>query len=253
VAASRAPALAPAAFAPSSRDRAIIVVAAVALVALFIVPWAVGGGSPALMLALSGATSQWPLIAAAAATLLFAWWGRDTGVAVAAALALAWAFGAGFAAGASGPAFGIGAALSLTALTVCLARALARLGMFRGDAVVATIVVVIGGLLVVFVFYPVTRSLVAAVEDAQGHFAPELISARLLSSDIWGLGCFGGGTRCGVAINSASLAATVGILSTLLGLVLASVVAVAKSAVFAIPKRTSFPSMLPPDDMAVAV
>jgi iron(III) transport system permease protein len=222
--ASRAAALAPAAFAPSSRDRATIVVAAVALAALCIVPWAAGGRPSALMLALSGATSQWPLIAAATAVLLFAWWGRDTGVAIAAALALAWAFGAGFAAGASGPAFGIGAALSLTALTVCLARALARLGMFRGDATVATIVVVIGGLLVVFIFYPVTRSLVAAVLDSQGRFAPGLVAARLLTSDIWGLGCFGGGTRCGVAINSALLAAIVGLLSTLLGLVLALVV-----------------------------
>jgi hypothetical protein len=34
---------------------------------------------------------------------------------------------------------------------------------------------------------------------------------------------------------------------------LASVVTVAKSAVFAIPKRTSFPSMLPPQDISVTV
>ena len=218
-----ATALAPAAFIPSSRDRATIVVAALALAALVLAPWSAGGGS-ALMRALSGATSQWPLIAAAAAVLLFAWWGRDAGIAAAAALAVAWSFGAGFTAGASAPAFGIGAALALSALTVCLARALARLGMFRGDAAVATIVVVIGALLIVFIFYPVTRSLVAAVEDAQGRFAPGLISARLLTPDIWGLGCFGGGTRCGVAINSALLAAIVGLLSTLLGLVLALVV-----------------------------
>ncbi|TMH54820.1 MAG: hypothetical protein E6H60_00360, partial [Betaproteobacteria bacterium] len=210
-----ATALAPAAFIPSSRDRATIVVAALALAALVLAPWGPGGGS-ALMRALSGATSQWPLIAAAAAVLLFACWGRDTATALVAALGLAWAFGAGFAAGPGAPAFGIGAALALGALTVCLARALARLGMFRGDVAVATIVVVIGALLIVFIFYPVTCSLVAAVEDAQGRFAPGLISARLLTSDIWGLGCFGGGTRCGVAINSALLAAIVGLLSTLL-------------------------------------
>jgi iron(III) transport system permease protein len=221
--ASSAQALAPAAFIPSSRDRATIVVAALALAALVLAPWGAGGGS-ALMRALSGATSQWPLIAAAAAVLLFACWGRDRATALVAALGLAWAFGAGFAAGPGAPAFGIGAALALSALTVCLARALARLGMFRGDAAVATIVVVIGTLLIVFIFYPVTRSLVAAVEDAQGRFAPGLISARLLTPDIWGLGCFGGGTRCGVAINSALLAAIVGLLSTLLGLVLALVV-----------------------------
>src|SRR5256886_452759 len=149
---SRAAVLAPAAFVPSSRDRATIVVAAVALVALFIAPWAAGGGPSAFGRALAGASSMWPLIAAAAAVLVCAWWGRETMTALVAALGLAWAFGAGFAAGAGGPAFGIGAALALGAPTVCLARALARLGMFRGDAAVATIVVVIGALLVVFVF-----------------------------------------------------------------------------------------------------
>src|SRR6185312_13850962 len=47
---------------------------------------------------------------------------------------------------------------------------------------------------------------------------------RLWTEDIWSLGCFGGGTRCGVAINSALLATIVGTLSTLLGLALALVV-----------------------------
>ncbi|MDQ2962262.1 MAG: iron ABC transporter permease [Pseudomonadota bacterium] len=217
-------ALAPAALAPSRRDRATLVVAAFALAALVIAPWAAGGGPSALVRALSGATSLLPVVAAAVAVLLFAWRGRETGVAVAAALAVAWSFGVGFAAGASGPAFGVGAALALTALTVCFACALARLGWFSGDATVATIVIVIGALLIVFIFYPVGRSLIAAVQDAQGRFAPGLVTERLLTADIWGLGCFGGGTRCGVAINSAILAAIVGSLSTLLGLVLALVV-----------------------------
>src|SRR5204863_5517335 len=112
--------------------------------------------------------SLWPLIAAALGVLVFAWLGRDAAAAVAAAFALVWTFGAGFAAGASVPAFGLGAALALTALTVCFARALARLGAFRGDLTVATIVIVIGALLVVFIFYPVGRSLIAAVQDSQG-------------------------------------------------------------------------------------
>src|SRR2546426_4070652 len=135
--ASSATALAPAAFIPSSRDRATIVVAALALAALVLAPWGPPGGGSALMRALSGATSQWPLIAAATAVLLFACWGRDTAIALVAVLGLAWAFGAGFAAGPGAPAFGIGAVLALSALTVCLARALARLGMFRGDVAVA--------------------------------------------------------------------------------------------------------------------
>src|SRR6266478_1185339 len=108
--ASSAPALAPATFAPTARDRTTIVVAALALAALVLAPWSAGGGPSAVMRALSGASSQWALIAAAAAVLLFAWWGRDTMTAFVAALGLAWAFGAGFAASAGGPAFGIGAA-----------------------------------------------------------------------------------------------------------------------------------------------
>src|SRR2546428_13708850 len=106
---SPATTLAPGAFVPSSRDRVTIVVAAVALVALFIAPWAAGGGPSAFGRALAGASSMWPLIAAAAALLLCAWWGRATMTALAAALGLAWAFGAGFAAGAGGAPLWIGA------------------------------------------------------------------------------------------------------------------------------------------------
>jgi len=227
-------ALAPATFVPAARDRATPVVAIVALLALMLLPWAADGGPSALALAFTGTHPKWPafaatvslapLLVAAVATLLFAWLSRDRATAIAAGLGLAWGFSEGFAAGIAGPAFGLGAALTLTALTVCLARALARLGAFAGDATVATIVVVIAALLLVFIFFPVGKSLLSAVLDAQGRFAPALAAERLLTADIWGLGCLGGGTRCGVAINSALLAIIVGLLSTLIGLVLALVV-----------------------------
>ena len=86
-----------------------------------------------------------------------------------------------------------------------------------------TIVVVIAGLLMLFVFFPVGKVLIAALFDAKGTFAPALAAQRLFTADIWGLACFTGGTRCGVAINSAVLATIVGIGSTLIGLVLALV------------------------------
>ena len=80
-------------------------------------------------------------------------------------------------------------------------------------------------LLVIFIFYPVGSALRRrGVRRAAAHFAPRLAAQRLLTADIWGLGCLGGGTRCGVAINSALLATIVGVLSTLLGLVFALVV-----------------------------
>jgi iron(III) transport system permease protein len=216
------------------RDWASPLFALLALAALAVLPWVMGGGASALSLAVAGAAAKWPRYAAAAglvpvlvataATLAFAWFGMARALALASAFALAWAFGQGFVAGANGPPFGIGAAVALTALTLCLARALGRIGLLAGNATIASVVVAIALLLVLFIFYPIGSALVAAVQDAKGHFAPHLAVERLLTADIWSFGCFGGGTRCGVAINSALLAGIVGVLSTLLGLALALVV-----------------------------
>jgi iron(III) transport system permease protein len=219
-----APALGRAVFVPTARDRATAVVAAAALAALAFVPWSGAEGPSALLRALSGEAVFWPLIAATLATLAFTVLGRDAWTALASAIAVAWGFGSGFAAGTSGVAFGVGAALALFALTAAFARAIARRGAFNGDPTVAAIVVVIAALLLLFIFYPVGKSLLAAVLDARGNFAPGVAVERLFTADIWSLACFGGGTRCGVAINSVVLATIVGVLSTLLGLTLALVV-----------------------------
>ena len=218
-----AAALAPAVFVPAGRDRAILGAAALALLAVAAAPWALAGGASALARALAGELSFWPLLAAAAAALLCAWRGHDRATAWGAGLGFAWAFAAGFAAGPAGASFGWGAAVALGALAVVVARALARRGLFGGDATVATIVVAIAVLLALFVFFPVGKSLLAALFDSKGAFAPALAVQRLLTEDIWGLACLIGGGRCGVAINSALLATVVGLLSTLLGLVLALV------------------------------
>jgi iron(III) transport system permease protein len=216
----------------ASRDVTTALVAAFGLAALAILPWAAPGGSSALGLVFAAA--KWPhyaarialgpLLLAGIATLVFARAGIARGTVLAAAFALAWGFAQGFVAGQNGPPFGIGAALALTAFAVCLARGLALRGFFAGNATIATTVVVIAALLGLFIFYPVGSALVAAFEDARGRFAPAVAVDRLFTPDIWGLGCFGGGTRCGVAINSALLAAIVGVLSTLLGVALALVV-----------------------------
>ncbi len=219
-----ATALAPAVFVPSARDRATAFVAAFAIVALAALPWALAGGASALGLAVAGAASMWPLLAAAVATAAFAWIGLDRGTAIASAFGVAWAFAAAFVQSPGGPAFGIGAALALTALTVCFARAIARRGVFGGDPVIATVVIVVAALLAMFIFFPVGKALLAAVLDPQGRFAPGLAVERLFTADIWSLDCLRGGTRCGVAVNSALLATIVGVLSTLLGLALALVV-----------------------------
>lgn len=221
-------ALAPAVFVPVSRDRATLLAAALAVVALAILPWGTGAWSPALVLALGGTGALQTLlvvtIALALVALVCAWRELDRGTALAAGLAVLWTLGAALALGTGGPSFGAGAAVALGALTIAFARAIARRGVFNGDTTVATIVVVVAALLVLFIFYPVARSLFAALLDGQGNFAPGLALARLFTADIWSVDCLMSSARCGVAINSAILATIVGLLSTLLGLVFALVV-----------------------------
>ena len=204
------------------RDFWLAGLAALALLTTLAPPWFAGRPGSALVLALGGAApAHAPVVAAALLAAWFAWRSQFAALAACAGLALAWLLGAGFAAGVAGGSFGIGATTALVALTLLLARALARCGHFGGDTTVATIVVTIASLLLLFIFYPVGRSLVSALQDSGGSFAPALAFERLTAPDIWGLGCFGGGTGCGVAIKSLVLATLVGLLSTGFALVLA--------------------------------
>lgn len=249
-----APALAPPVFAPAARDHTGIVVAIVALGALAIVPWAASGGASALQRAVGGAASLLPLVVAALVAAVSVWRGYDHLAAVASGGAVVWVFGAGLVAGSAGPSFGPGAAIALAALVVCFARAIARRGILAGDPTVATIVVVIAVLLAIFIFYPVGKALVAALFDAQGRFSPGLAAQRLLTEDIWGLGCLGGGTRCGVAVNSALLATIVGVSSALIGLVLALVVQRGGKRYAGLTKMMSIlPIITPPFVLALAL
>jgi len=248
----------------AARDSTTAILAGVALAALVVLPWAMDGGPTALRLATSAVAAKWPhyspasalapVIVATIATLAFAWLGLTRWMSVAAGAALAWAFGQGFVAGVNGPAFGLGAVVALSALTLCLARGLAHTGLFTGNATIATIVVTVGLLLVLFIFYPIGTALIAAVQDSRGHFAPHLVGERLFTEDIWSLNCFGGGTRCGVAINSALLATIVGIASTLLGLALALVVQRGGQRYAAVLKVMSvLPVITPPFVVALAL
>ncbi|CAG1005330.1 Molybdenum transport system permease protein ModB [Burkholderiales bacterium] len=247
-------AAAPPVFVPAARDRTTAWIAAAALATLAVVPWALEGGASALRLAFGGTLSHWPLLAATALALASAWRGNDRATAILAGGAVVWTFAAGFAAGPRAPSFGIGAGVALVALTVCFARAIARRGTFKGDPTVATIVVVIAALLAIFIFFPVGKVLVAALFDAKGALAPALAAERLFAADVWGLGCFGGGTGCGVAINSAMLATIVGFGSTLVGLVLALVVQRGGQRFAGIAKVLSIlPIVTPPFVIALAL
>jgi iron(III) transport system permease protein len=203
-------------------DRWSVGLAALACAASLALPWFAGRDGSAATHALGGAAqTHAPVLVAALVSVLLAWRSSFAALVASAGFALAWALGTGIATGAGGASFGFGAMVALVAFTLLLARALARTGRFVGDVTVATIVVGVACLLLLFIFYPVGLSLVAALRDSSGAFAPGLAIARLTSADIWGLGCLGGGTGCGVAVNSVLLASLVGMLSTGVALVLA--------------------------------
>lgn len=123
--------------------------------------------------------------------------------------------------GASQPGFGLGAAIVLVALITLSAFGMARLGAFKGDLFVAGSVLLAGGLLVLFVAYPVLRTLSGAFIDEAGGIGVTAALARLGSERIWGTGCLYSGIQCGVAWNTLLLGAVVGAGTTVLGTLLA--------------------------------
>ncbi len=142
-------------------------------------------------------------------------------LAAACAAALLWLLGSGFAAGVGGTAFGPWHYVALLALTLLFARSLARCGAFVGDVTVSSIVVTVAALLGLFIFFPVGKSLLAAVQDNEGRFAAGVAVERLLAPDIWSLACLHSATHCGVAVNSVILATIVGFGTTAIGALMA--------------------------------
>ncbi len=116
--------------------------------------------------------------------------------------------------------FGAGAMVTLVALLFILTTGVSAMGKGRGDAFVIGLIGLIIALVGVFVFFPVAHILIRAFENKDGTYSLIHFIPRLFSSDIWGLGCFAGGT-CGPAINSVILATMTGAGTTTLGLAFA--------------------------------
>ena len=116
---------------------------------------------------------------------------------------------------------GLGGALVLLSLVVLLGVGVARLGYFRSDVFVSSAVLLCVALLALFVVYPVSRSLVSAFYDDMGLFAPNALVERLATERIWGLGCVGQQTRCGVAWNTLYLALLTAAGTTIMGTLMA--------------------------------
>lgn len=119
------------------------------------------------------------------------------------------------------PGLGWGGFLALSAALVLCAFGVARRGYFKGDLFVAAAVLGCGGLLALFVLFPVLKALSAAVYDEDGRVALGLLWERLASDRNFGVGCLAGGPRCGVAWNTLFLGLLTATSTTVLGTLMA--------------------------------
>ncbi len=124
------------------------------------------------------------------------------------------------AAGPTQPPLGWGALAYAIACGAFLARGLARRGYGTGQSFVTGSLLLIGGAMLVFVFYPILCVLASAFRDEAGALAPVVFFEKLTSPAIWSLGCLSGGS-CGAAPNSLFVAMLVGAATTLMGLAFA--------------------------------
>jgi iron(III) transport system permease protein len=166
---------------------------------------------------------------------------------------ISWVVLQGFAVGGQ-PGMGIGALVVVTALLMLFCIGLASKGFFNGDRFVAGGIGVVIALVVVFVFFPVARILVAAVQDNSGALAPGEFWAKFSSREIWGLDCLTSAIGCGVAWNTLFLGLLVGTSTTALGLTFALVATRTPfSATKALRVLTVLPIITPPFVIGLAV
>src|SRR3989442_1577783 len=135
----------------------------------------------------------------------------------------AWIAVQGFAVGGQ-PGIGLGGLVVFAALLMLFCVGLAATGAFNGDRFISGRIGAIVALVVVFVFFPVSRVLVGAVEGSRVAFAPREFWAKLSAREVWGLDCLGSSAGCGVAWNTLILGLLVGASTTALGLAFALIV-----------------------------
>ncbi|MCH8183039.1 MAG: iron ABC transporter permease [Proteobacteria bacterium] len=116
---------------------------------------------------------------------------------------------------------GYGAILAAATFLFLLTTGIAAKGAINGDRFVVGSIGLIVAAVAIFIFFPVFRILISALQDNDGAFAVRVFFEKLFDRRIWGVGCLGGGVRCGVAWNSFLLAVLTGLSSTILGLVFA--------------------------------
>lgn len=120
----------------------------------------------------------------------------------------------------AGRPLGPGAALLVIGFVLLFAGGIARFGAFRNDRFVSVSVLMIGGLVTLFVFFPVARMLSEAFVG-DGAMDGAAFFGRLFQADIWAIDCLYSTARCGVAPNTLILGVLAAFFSTVLALGLA--------------------------------
>ncbi len=116
---------------------------------------------------------------------------------------------------------GYGALFVCAAFLFLLSQGIAAKGAVNGDVFVVGSIALIVALVIAFIFFPVSRILISAVQDNEGAFAPASFVSKLLSRDLWGVACLTTNVNCGIAWNSLGLAIMVGVGTAGLGLAFA--------------------------------
>ena len=178
---------------------------------------------------------------------------RSSVLVAAGASGMAWIALQGFAVG-DQPGIGIGGLIVAAALLMIFCVGLAAKGAFNGDRFVSGGIGAVIALVVVFVFYPVARVLVGAIQDDTGSFAPGEFWAKLFAREVWGLDCLGSAASCGIAWNTVLLGVLVGASTTALGLAFALIVTRTEfRAKRALRLLTVLPIITPPFVIGLAV
>lgn len=212
------------------RDRGLVEISAAGLAALafLILPWAYAGDQRAgISWVLDGRwTMLLPVLLTGAAGVL-APGGPGTArrrIAASGAglmILLAYAFFGEIIDGRKPLSHGFGAAILVGALLTQITRALAAKGDFKADRWVSTTTWSIVALVLLFVFFPVIRSLASVLLDSKGNIDLSLMAGRFSARDIWSLNCFVSSGACGVVPNTVILGVLAGLCSTFLGLAFA--------------------------------
>ncbi|HPV25366.1 MAG TPA: ABC transporter permease subunit, partial [Casimicrobium sp.] len=121
---------------------------------------------------------------------------------------------------------GAGALLVVFGFVLICADGIATMGYFRGDRFVASALLGIVVLVMMFVFFPVVRVLYEGFVDQDRNLSLTMLWERFAQPKLWNLvpACLWGGSGCGVAWNTLWLALLCATGTTFLGLMLALIV-----------------------------